>query len=334
MKNTILEKIEKACLVGRGGAGFPTHLKWKFMQKSKKGQRYVICNASEGELGLFKDIYILRNHLDKVFRGLQIAMDFVETKDGYFNMNMNYYHQIQHEVDHMVEEYKQKGYNIIIFKENPSYPGGEETALLNAIEGHRLQPRLKPPYPAEKGLFGHPTLVHNVETLFNVASVDEGTFKGHRFYCISGPIKNVGVYHLPAEWSIERVLKETENIPAFQYFAQIGGSASGVVYNSTQLKKEKVTGAGSIEVYREEMHPQDLLLKWFSFYNDQSCGKCTPCREGTHQLYKLVRENHNIPWKRIMEILEVLEESSFCALGTSVPVPVRSYLKNVLKKKI
>jgi NADH:ubiquinone oxidoreductase subunit F (NADH-binding) len=334
MKNNILEKIEKAGLVGRGGAGFPTHRKWQFLKDTKGDKKYVICNASEGELGLFKDIYILEHHLDRIFLGMKIAMDFLNTKEAYINLNINYYFQIEEKIENLVREYEAKGYHIRIFKERPSYSGGEETALLNAIEGQPVQPRLKPPYPSEKGLFGCPTLVHNVETLFNVAAVVDGTFEHKRFYCISGPIKNKGVYHLPDDWSIDRILKETDNIPEFDYFAQIGGSASGMVFNAQQLKKEKVTGAGSIELYRASLHPQDVLLKWFSFYNKESCGKCTPCREGTYQLYKLVSANHEIPWKKILDILDTLEDSSFCALGTSVPIPVRSYMKNVLKKKI
>lgn len=332
MSENILVKIKKAGLVGRGGAGFSTALKWEFVQKAKGKKKYVICNASEGELGIFKDIYILKQYLERVFKGLKIAMDFLETREAYFNMNLNYYHQIQEKFDALVNEYKNNGYKIIIFKEKPSYPGGEETALLNAIEGKRLQPRLKPPYPSDHGLFGKPTLIHNVETLYNVADVADNKFENKRFYCISGLVKNYGVFHLPADWSVLKVLKETNNIPHFDYFVQIGGSASGLVLNKNQLAKQKMIGAGSIEIYRKSIHPHDLLLRWFNFYDNQSCGKCTPCREGTFQLHELLKNHKRIPWKKIMEILDVLEETSFCALGKSVPVPVKSYLKNVLKK--
>jgi NADH:ubiquinone oxidoreductase subunit F (NADH-binding) len=331
IRDDLLQDIENANLVGRGGAEFPTHLKWKFVKQAKGKKKYVVCNASEGELGLFKDEYILRHFTEKVFLGMQHAMDFLDTRSGYFNMNEKYYAALQKKLGSFITEYKKKGYDIKIFKESPSYIGGEETALLNAIEKKRVQPRIKPPYPSEKGLFGKPTLIHNVETLYNVSKVAEGAYESKRFYCLSGEIQNPGVYRFPSDWTIHNILEETKNIPVFPYFSQIGGSASGPVFNAEQMKQEKVSGAGSIEVYRENMDPKELLLKWFSFYSQESCGKCTPCREGTYQLEQLIKTKKDIPWKQIDEILEALE-TSFCALGTSVPVAVRSYRKNILEK--
>jgi NADH:ubiquinone oxidoreductase subunit F (NADH-binding) len=316
--------------VGRGGAEFPTHLKWNFVKKAKGSKKYVICNSSEGEMGCFKDEFILEHYIDRVFDGLRLAMDYLETKYGYFNINENYYHEFKTAIKEKVKEYKQKGYTIKIFEEHPSYIGGEETALLNAIEGKRVQPRLKPPYPASKGLFGKPTLIHNVETLYDVSIVDKGEYEHKRFFSIKGPVKNPGVYHFPNDWTIEKVLKETKNAPPFEYFAQIGGSASGPVFHMDQLKNEKMTGAGSIEIYRMDTPPKEMLLKWFEFYSQQSCGKCTPCREGTYQLEKMVKKSKEIPWKEIDEVLEVMD-TSFCALGKSVPVAVESYRKNVLQ---
>ncbi len=330
----ILKQIQKAGLVGRGGAGFPTYLKWQFVKKAKGKTKYVVCNASEGETGLFKDIFIIEHYPEKVFEGLKIAMDFLGTKKAYFNFNETYYHRTKKTVTSLIEKYKKLGYEIKIYKEIPSYIGGEETALINAIEGKRVEPRIKPPYPANHGLFGKPTLVHNVETLFNVARVANNEFENRRFYCLYGEVKSPGVYHLPADWSIYKILKHTNNLPNFEFFVQIGGGASGVVYNQNQLKKHKVSGAGSIEIYKKSTPARKVLERWFDFYNLQSCGKCTPCREGTYQLYKLITENKQIPWKKIMEIVETLEQTSFCALGQSVAVPVKSYLKNVLKKKI
>lgn len=330
----ILEKIKSAGLVGRGGAEFPTYRKWEFVKAAKGKPKYVVCNASEGEIGLFKDIQILRDHPEQVFSGMKLAMDYLETKKGYFNMNARYYRELHEKLEDIIEEYAKEGYDIKVFREHPSYIGGEETALLNAIEGKRTKPRLKPPFPAQKGLFGKPTLVHNVETLFNIAAVENGTYDGSRFYCLSGEIKHPGVYHLPADWSSWKVLEATGNEPAFPYFIQIGGSASGEVLNSEQAKEHPVTGAGSIEVYRMSIKPKDLLLKWLEFYKEESCGKCTPCREGTYQLYHLVKDSARIPWKSITDILELLETSSFCALGKSVPIAIRSYAKNILNKPL
>jgi NADH:ubiquinone oxidoreductase subunit F (NADH-binding) len=331
---SLLAKIQKAGLVGRGGAEFPTATKWEFVKKAKGDKKYVICNASEGELGLFKDVGILEKHPEQVFRGMQLAMDFLGTKDAYFNFNKRYYEKLKKSIDALIKKYKKNGYTFTVFQEEPSYIGGEETTLLNAIEGLRIQPRLKPPYPASAGLFGKPTLVHNVETLFNVAAVNDGTYEDKRFYCISGEVKKRGVYHLPANWSIKKVLEETKNIPTFDFFVQIGGSASGLVLNENQLDKHTMVGAGSIEVYKASMKPIDLLTKWFKFYAEESCGKCTPCRVGSYNLYKLIKDAKKIPWKEISEIIDTMEKTSFCALGKSVAQPVRSYAKNVLNIKL
>ena len=330
MTNNLLEQIEKAGLVGRGGAGFNTAMKWKYSGKIK----YLICNASEGELGLFKDIYILENHLKEVMEGMRIVMDHFGTKEAYFNFNENYYTKLKNEVDSAVEEYQKKGYTFNIFKEHPSYIGGEETALINAIEGRRVEPRLKPPFPGEKGLFGEPTLVHNVETLFNIYHVVNNSFENKRFYCISGEIDNKGVYHLPDDWNIYQVLKKTNNIPEFDYFVQIGGSASGVVLNSKQLEEYTMMGAGSIEVYKATITPYEMFKRWFDFYEEESCGKCTPCRLGTYQLSQMIDKEQAIPLQEILEIIDTMEKTSFCALGKSIATPVKSYLRNVLKIRL
>jgi len=333
-KKPLLEKIEAAKLVGRGGAEFPTALKWKLVKQAKGIKKYVICNASEGEIGLFKDIYILEHYTEDVFTGMRLAMDFLGTKDGYININANYYRKLHEKIDALIEVYKKQGYTFKIFREKPSYIGGEETALLNAIEGKRAKPRLKPPYPSDKGLFGKPTLIHNVETLYNICQVHRDTFQDNRFYCLSGPLRYPGVYELPARLTLKEVLEETNNIPDFDYFIQIGGSASGIVLNSDQLATSHMSGGGSIEVYAASTTPKEMLQKWFAFYSRESCGKCTPCREGTFQLHELVNNSGAIPWKKIAEILDLLDSASFCALGKSVPVAVRSYCKNVLKKEI
>ena len=192
-QQNLITKIKKAKLVGRGGACFPVATKWEAVKKAKghaKGRagkpKYVICNASEGELGVFKDFYILNKHLDDVGKGMVLAMDYLKTKEAYFNLNQDYYKKLIHKLDKVLLPYEKKGYRFKIYEEKPSYIGGEETALLNAIEGKRLEPRRKPPYPVDVGLFGKPTIVNNVETFFNVAKVAKGKFEPKRFYCLSG----------------------------------------------------------------------------------------------------------------------------------------------------
>lgn len=332
MNNDLVAKIEEAGLVGRGGAGYLTAKKWREVAMANGEKKFVIVNASEGETGLFKDFYILKNHPETVVKGVVLALDHLHAKDAYFNLNKRYYRLLRFKLEHVIKEYNDKGYNIKIFVEEPSYIGGEETALLNAIEGKRTEPRSKPPYPSLAGLYGKPTLINNVETLYNVACVADGTFEHKRFYCLSGDLKHKGVNHMPDDWDIEKILKETDNYPDFDFFVQIGGGASGTVCDQDQIKGKLATGAGAIEIFdKKKTDPRKLVLRWLEFYQKESCGKCAPCRAGTYQLYKMVKAQKDIPWKEMFEILETMEATSFCALGRSVAEPIRSYYSNVLK---
>ena len=328
--NDLLTKIKEAALVGRGGAEFPTWKKWEGVKRAEGEKKYVVCNASEGELGLFKDIYILENHLEQVFKGMKYAMDFLDTGEAYFNFNKTYYEKVKEQAEYLVRQYKKDGYDIVFYKEEPSYIGGEETALLEAIEGKRTEPRLKPPYPSDVGLFGMPTLIHNVETLFDIAAVAEGSYEHKRFFCLSEGGVQRAVHHFPAHWSVEKVLEEADAVPLYDFFVQIGGSVSGLVLASDQLETQQMIGAGSIEVYPLGIEPIKLLQTWFDFYAEESCGKCTPCKMGSYNLSEMLKGKEEIPWEEIMEIVEVMEKTSFCALGRSIVTPVKSYRKNVL----
>lgn len=333
MSDDIIKKIERAGLTGRGGAGYPTAQKWREVKASESDKKYVICNASEGEIGLFKDIFILENHPEKVVKGMKIALDYLGSKKSFFNINRNYYEKVGDRITEIVKEYNNQGYRFQPFIEEPSYIGGEETALLNAIEGKRTEPRQKPPYPSVSGLFSRPTLINNVETFYNVSLVDEDCYEGKRFYSISGPINRGGVHHLPSDWSIEKILKETGNFPEFDFFVQIGGSASGVIYNREQIVSQTVSGAGGIEIYGTDAKPRDVLLRWFNFYQQESCGKCTPCREGSYALREIIERNEDVPWNDIFKILESTKETSFCGLGKSISEPIYSYYSNILNQK-
>ncbi len=326
----LLQKIKKAKLVGRGGAEFPTYKKWEMVRSALSDKKFVICNASEGEIGIYKDICILNNYPERVMDGIILALDFLEANEAYININKKYWKQVKQKFTPIINKYEILGYKINIFEEDPSYIGGEETALLNAIEGHRTEPRLKPPFPSEVGLHGHPTLIHNVETLYNISLVNDGLYKNNRFYCISGKVKKPGVHVLSENLTIAEILDKTGNTPKFNFFVQIGGSASGLVLNQDQIKNQRMIGAGSIDVYPISTPPRYMFDKWFDFYQKESCGKCTPCREGTFQLYKMVKEECESDLKSMLEIIELMETASFCALGRSIAIPVKSYIKNVL----
>ncbi len=332
----LLAKIEQAGLVGRGGAAFPVHLKWKRIKDLPDPKKYVVCNASEGEIGVQKDLYILQNFPEKVIKGMLFAMDFLSTKEAYFYINKNYYQKLKEKIDPLLAACREKGYLINVFVEEPSYIGGETGALLNAIEGKKTQPRFEKPSPSIKGIFGCPVLLHNVETLYDVARVAMDEFEKTRFSTMLG-VKNEGVYKVETDEKVAEALRKTNNYPDFEFFVQVGGGASGEVFTSEQAETVDINNCGSIEIYKIETTSLQFLNKIFNFYEKESCGICTPCRDGSWQLKELLKnldENSEIPWSKISPIIEVMEKTSFCALGKSIAPPVRSYAKNVLGMEI
>jgi len=330
----VIKKLEAAGIVGRGGAGFPTHLKWLRLKESKIPPGYVGCNASEGELNVFKDAYILEHYPEKVIEGMVVAMDFLRVKEAYFNINRNYYEKFGSKLREITDKLKtEKGLTFNYFIEEPSYIGGETGALLNAIEGKRTQPRLSPPSPSMTGIKGKPVLLNNVETFYDVARVMGGSFKPTRLATLVGPIPHPGVYEVDREATVMEVLKSTGNDPDFDFFVQVGGAASGIVINREQAKTHVLSGCGAVEVYGTNAKPRDVLKRWFDFYEKESCGKCTPCREGSFQLKKLIYETadgEEIPWNKILPIVKLMKKASFCDLGKSLPIPVESYFQNVM----
>lgn len=335
----ILTKIERAGLVGRGGACFPVAKKWLFVakaleSKSAKDKRcYVVCNASEGEPGVSKDGYILEHYADKVIDGMKIAINFLSAfsadksaAKGYLFLNHSYHKKLNKKLIPLLKDSK---IEIFVKPLNAGYIGGEESALLNAIEGGRIEPRLKPPFPVTRGLWGYPTLINNVETFYNVSLVAANQYANKRFYTITGDCPNEGVYELPDNLTMEKILKQTKNYPKFPFFVQIGGLASGEVFNSQQLKRP-AQGAGSIAVFSLAKNNFKKVVKgWLDFFIDESCGQCTPCREGILRL-KEVFAAEKIDWLKFNDLLDNLSDTSICALGCSVPVPIKSFMKNVL----
>ena len=188
---------------------------------------------------------------------------------------------------------------------------------------------MRPPFPTTNGLWNCPTMVNNVETFYNVSLVINDEFKENRFYTISGDCLFSNVFELPDNWTIEKILKETKNYPKFDFFVQVGGDASGEVLNGEQLDKP-VSGAGSITIYNTKKYkPEEMIKKWISFFINESCGQCTPCREGVYRLNEIINSS-KINWELLEELLNNLDEASFCGLGSVVSVPIRSYRKNVM----
>ncbi len=337
----IINKIKKANLVGRGGGGFPTALKWEMVKKAAGDKKYIICNASEGEPGVKKDGYILENFGERVINGMKIAMDFLsivprsnplsrgEGIKSYIFINHKYYENFGGKLNKIIAGLEKYEIELFVKPDGSGYIGGEETSILNAIEGKRIEPRLRPPFPTTNGLWDCPTLVNNVETFYNVSLVAVDEYEENRFYTVGGDCANSGVYELADKLTIEKILKETNNYPKFDFFVQVGGDASGEVLNSKQLDKV-AGGAGSITIYNTKKYkPKEMIRKWISFFVNESCGQCTPCREGVYRLNETIN-SPEINWKLLEELLNNLDEASFCGLGNVVPVPIRSYRENVL----
>ncbi len=319
----IISKIKKANLIGRGGAGFPVYKKWELV-KSFSGDKYIIANGAEGEPGVKKDEYILKNYSQDVLQALELADNYLQAKEIFLYLN----HNFKYLERKLKRQIKNKKIKIVYKPKNAGYMAGEESALLSILESNHLEAGLRPPFPVESGYRNGPTLINNIETLYNVSLAAKEKYKQERFYTISGACFNPGVYKLKDNLSIFEVLKKTKNLPAFDFFVQVGGDASGEVLNQGQLQEE-VSGCGSITIYNLRDHEAISLIKyWVEFYLNSSCGKCTPCREGIYRLYEML-SSKKMNWPLFLDLLDNLSYSSFCALGSSLPIPIKSYLKNI-----
>jgi NADH:ubiquinone oxidoreductase subunit F (NADH-binding) len=328
----ILSKIREVKLSGCGGACFPTADKWQAVKDSFAIKKYVICNSSEGEPDVKKDGYMWNLWPEKVIGGMDAALEFLSERsnsvEGFIFINYKYANLYGKKIKAIIAK---RNLPIKIFIKPPSsgYIAGEETTILNIIEGKKAEPRLKPPYPTVSGLWGYPTIINNVETFYHIAKIEAGTYENFRFYTISGDCDNPGVYKLPAGKTAALVLRKTGNWPALPFFVQIGGGASGEVLAMNQLDTP-VTGAMSLTVYRaDNWYPEELLRHWVGFFMSESCGQCTPCREGTYRLFEIINSKR-IDWQLVKDILDNLGESSFCGLGLAAPIAIKSYIKNVV----
>ena len=340
-KINILKQMASAGLVGRGGASFPTAQKWAAVSDALKARErgYIIINGAEGEPGVRKDGYLLDKHPAEVIDGIDIADSFFgrkKIKKIYFFISHEYYGKYAAGIKKTLAAKKYqaiaKKFEFFVKREGLSYVCGEETALLNIIEGKRIKPRLKPPYPTSSGLHGCPTLINNTETFYNISLLANGKYDEERLYTINGAIKRPGVYRLPIGLPIKEILERTGNWPSVHFFVQTGGEASGLVLNSDQLD-HAAGGAGSVMVYdAEKTDRRKLLKRWLNFYRAESCGQCAPCREGTFRLWEIINRKA-IDYKLFWEIVSSLEESSFCGLGSSLPIPLKSYFENIVRDK-
>lgn len=330
MEKDIITKIKEANLLGRGGAGFPTWMKWEAVKKEEsQGKKiYIIANGSEGEPAIFKDKYILEKYPEKFIEGIKIALQTFANSEAIIYLNCEYYDKYKKKL----EKFSQ-GFPISYFRKTAGYLAGEETGLLNHIEGKHVEPRPKPPYPSQSGLYGCPTLINNIETFYRVYEIENGLYEKKIFFSISGDAKNKGVFEFPENYSVKKIIKETNNWPNFDFFVQYGGGVAGAIYLPEELDESK-KGAASIIVFnRRKTDLPKLMKKWATFFASENCDKCTPCRENSKRILEMIK-NKKMDSKILEDMYLVLEKAAFCPLGRSMAAPYRTLIEKIIKNNL
>ncbi|MDD2547857.1 MAG: NADH-ubiquinone oxidoreductase-F iron-sulfur binding region domain-containing protein [Candidatus Pacebacteria bacterium] len=312
----IIEKLKKAELKGRGGACFPTYIKWESVLKAEAPQKYIICNGAEGELDLRIDRYILENFKEDVINGIRIALKTIPNSSAYMYLNKDYYTLFKDDLE--CED-------ITLIEGENKYIAGEETALINYIEGKGSFPRRKPPYVSEKGLFNMPTLVNNVETFYYISKIQKGEYNNERFYMIIGKNVKQGIYELKEGMTIKEILKVVDI--DFPFYVQAGG-VLGEILKEDELERPLLC-AGIIRVISYDEDPYEVMKTWAHFLTNGNCDKCTPCREGACEIYRMIYKK-NIDFERIKKVFSDLEQISFCSLGRSIPNSFKGMIEKIL----
>ncbi len=322
---SIIDKIRDEELLGRSGSLFPVWKKWEIVKNAEGSNKYVICNASEGEIETYKDHYILTHHAKDVVNGVSVAMNEIGAKEGYIYINKDYYDELMDKLQHEIGD---KPINIV--KKEKGYIGGEETSIIATIEKKRIEPKIKPPFPATKGLWDCPTLINNVESFYCVSRIADGSYQGERFYSVQGDAPNKGVFVLHKDATVKEVLDYSGNTPSFDFFMQIGGGAGGKIILPSEVS-EKFNCLGSLLIYnREKTNIADLMKKWAIFFLYNNCDKCTPCREGLYRINEMISTND---FSAADDIFEVMECTSLCPLGKVAVNPFKSTLLKLIKIK-
>lgn len=325
MEKDIVEMIKEANLLGRGGASFPTWIKWDAVRKANGKTTYVIANGSEGEPGMFKDEYVLKHYPKEFIGGIKIALETFPNAKAVIFLNHFYFQRYRKKLKKLAGNLP-----IQFFKKTGRYIAGEETALISHIEGKRVEPRVKPPYPAQSGLNNFPTLVNNIETYHRVFQIKNGTYDGKTLFSISGQVKNGGVFEFRDDLSIRKILEKTKNYPKFDFFVQLGGGASGAIFLPSELDMQRY-GAASIIVFdRKKTDPFLLMKYWADFYAEENCDKCTPCREGSMRIMEMIN-SRKLNYEVLDEIFLSLERGSFCPLGRGMATPYKTLISKVVK---
>ncbi|MBN1256941.1 MAG: NADH-quinone oxidoreductase subunit NuoF [Planctomycetes bacterium] len=363
----VIAEVKKSGLRGRGGAGFPTGLKWQFTAEQEGPDKFVICNADEGDPGAFMDRSAIEGDPHTVLEGMAIAGYAIGAKKGVIYIRAEYPLAIDrlYKAINQARKYNLLGDNILeagfdfdieIRLGAGAFVCGEETALIHSIQGARGMPRPRPPYPSVSGLFGKPTLINNVETWANIpvimldgaewfSTIGTEKSKGTKVFALAGKVVNTGLVEVPMGTTLRQIVYDIGGgIPGNKKLKaiQTGGPSGGCLpedYLDTPVDYESLAAAGSIMgsggmiVIDEASCMVDIAKFFLEFTQNESCGKCTPCREGTKRMYEILEritagEGRDGDIEKLERLGNMIKKSSLCGLGQSAPNPVLSTIKN------
>jgi len=367
----IVKEVLDSGLRGRGGAGFPTGMKWKFAAASPGDVKYVLCNADEGDPGAFMDRSVLEADPHAVLEGMIIAAKAIGAQQGYIYCRAEYPLAIQR-LNIAIDQAKEYGllgkdilgsgfdFDLEIYQGAGAFVCGEETALMTSIEGKRGMPRPRPPFPAVAGLWQKPSILNNVETLANIgqiilrggawyASVGTEKSKGTKVFALTGDVNNVGLVEVPMGTTLGTIVYDIGGgIPKGKKFkaAQLGGPSGGMIpvqHLNAPIDYEKVVelgaimGSGGMIVMNEDSCAVDMARFFMDFCQDESCGKCTPCREGTKRMLEILTNITQGKGKAgdielLEEMAAIIKDASLCGLGQTAPNPVLSTIRYFRKE--
>jgi NADP-reducing hydrogenase subunit HndC len=339
----VIEETIASGLRGRGGAGFPCGLKWKLAHEHAADEKFIICNADEGEVGTFKDRYILENDPFTLIEALAIAGWAVGAKKAFIYLRAEY-HFLSASILHAITQAKEKGFlehlDIDLREGAGAYMCGEESGLMNSIEGFRGEARCKPPFPPEKGLWGMPTVIQNVETLMNIPQIilngsawfqTMGTerSKGTKVFSVSGDVEKPGVYELELGSKLSTLVVEMASAREIK-MVQVGGACGRIIPSeemSIPLGYESVLGSGAITVFNRTRDVIDVMHRNMEFLAEESCGRCTPCRDGSQAMLEILGrlaagEGAFEDIGTLEDLAKVMSLSSLCGLGQTAAVPL------------
>jgi NADH-quinone oxidoreductase subunit F len=363
--DAVVAELKKSGLRGRGGAGFPTGLKWSFMPKAANGAKYIVCNSDEGEPGTFKDRDIIRYNPHSVIEGMVIAGYATGSTAGYNYIHGEIFAEYERFQEALDEAYAAGllgkniqgsafSYDLYTTHGWGAYICGEETALLESLEGKKGQPRFKPPFPASYGLYGRPTTINNTETFAAVPfvfrlgaekylAVGRPNNGGTKIFSVSGDVQRPGNYEIPLGTPFAKLLELAGGMRGGKIKAVIpGGSSmpvlSGEVMMDTDMDYDSIAkagsmlGSGAVIVMNETRCMVRSLERLSYFYQAESCGQCTPCREGTGWLYRMVHRIETGKGRHedlglLDSVSENIQGRTICALGDAAAMPVRAFIK-------